>query len=122
MTAAAFAFIAAAALRGGDSGRVSPLWLGGCYVLLSIGELLLSPMGLALVTQLAPPRLATRFVGLWFASVAIDHGGAAALGLLWSRWPHHRYFAAVAAVTLLAAAVLLQRLRALETAMAQPSS
>lgn len=81
LTASAFALIASCALRG-DGGRVHPSWLGGCYALLSIGELLLSQIGLSLVTQLAPSRLATRFIGLWFASVAVGHGLAAAFGML----------------------------------------
>jgi POT family proton-dependent oligopeptide transporter len=119
LTAAAFALVAGAALRGGDAGRVSPLWLAGCYGLLSLGELLISPRGLSMVTDLAPPRLAGRFMGLWFASVAVGHGFAAGLGLLWSGWPHHRYFAAVAALSLLAAAVLRQRLVALDSAIAR---
>ncbi|MFO0623688.1 MAG: hypothetical protein U0745_20020 [Polyangia bacterium] len=42
-------------------------------------------MGMSLVTQLAPSRLASRLVGLWLASVAIGNALAGAFGLLWSR-------------------------------------
>lgn len=119
--AAAFALVAGASLRGGGTGRVSPLWLGGCYVVLSLGELLLSPCGLSLVAELAPPRWSGRLMGLWFASVAVGHGLAVGLGLLWSRGPHHRYFASIAALALLAAAVLRQRLPALEVVIRRRS-
>ena len=49
------------------------------------------------------------------ASVAVGHGLASAFDALRACWPHHRYFAMVAAVALLAAAVLLQGLRSLKT-------
>mgnify|MGYP000394537407 CR=1 FL=1 len=42
-----------------------------CYVLRATGELCLSPIGLSLVTKLAPARLVGLGVGGWFLSVAI---------------------------------------------------
>ena len=96
-TAGAFALMALAGLRGGDLGRVSGVWLVGCYLLLSLAEVLLAPLGMSLLTQLAPKHKAAQAVGLWFAGSAIGNGLAGALGLCWDRWPHHRYFAALAA-------------------------
>jgi len=113
-TAAAFAIVAGASLCGGDTGRVSPLWLLSFYAFLSLGELLLSPMGLSLVTELAPPRFSGCFTGLWFVAIAIGHGLAAALGPFWRDWPHHRYFALMALLLLGAAGVILVRLQVLE--------
>jgi POT family proton-dependent oligopeptide transporter len=118
MTSAAFALMALASLRGGDASRVGLGWLGGCYVLLTLGELLLAPMGLALVTRLAPRERSARLVAVWFAAVAVGNGLAGALGPVWTRWPHHRYFALLAALALLAAAVLLVRLGRLERLLA----
>ena len=113
-TASAFALMAAASLRGGDAGRVSGAWLVGCYALLSLAEILLAPLGVSLVTQLAPRHKTAQAVGLWFAGSATGNGLAAVLGLCWDRWPHHRYFAALAAVSLAAAAPLLSRRRHLD--------
>jgi POT family proton-dependent oligopeptide transporter len=113
-TAAAFMLMAAASLRGGDVGRVSGAWLLGCYVLLSLAEILLAPLGVSLVTRLAPQHKATQAVGLWFAGSAFGNGLAALLGLCWDLWPHHRYFAALAAVSLAAAVPLLSRRRHLD--------
>jgi dipeptide/tripeptide permease len=48
--------MALAGLRGGDVSRVGPGWLLACHVLLTLGELLLAPMGLALISRLAPPE------------------------------------------------------------------
>ncbi|MBL9007203.1 MAG: MFS transporter [Myxococcales bacterium] len=108
-TAGAFALMALAGLRGGDLGRVSGAWLVGCYLLLSLAEVLLAPLGVSLLTQLAPKHKAAQAVGLWFAGSAIGNGLAGVLGLCWNRWPHHRYFAALALVSLAAAIVLWLR-------------
>ncbi|MBL9005093.1 MAG: MFS transporter [Myxococcales bacterium] len=108
-TAAAFAVMTTASLLGGDTSRVSSAWLIGCYLLLSIAEILLAPLGMSLVTRLAPRDKAARAVGLWFASSAVGNGLAALLALGWDRWPHHRYFAVLALVSLAAAAALMRR-------------
>lgn len=116
---AAFALIGLAALSGGDEARVDPSWLGGCYLLLTLGELLLAPMGLALITRLAPPDRSSRMVALWGVATAVGNMSAGALGLLWTRWPHHRYFALLALFSIGAAAVLMTRLNWLERLLAR---
>ena len=56
-----------------DSGiRVSPLWLIATYVLHTCGELCLSPVGLSMVTKLAPARFASLAMGAWFFSMFIS--------------------------------------------------
>lgn len=114
VTAAAFALLTVAGLCGGDTGRISPGWLGGGLLLLSIGELLLSPLGLSLLTQIAPGQQRSQTVGLWFVAAAAGHGFAAVLSWLWEGWPHHRYFASLALMALGAAYALLSRLRWLD--------
>lgn len=54
-------------------GLISPLWVFFSYLLITIGELLLSPIGLSAVTLLAPPRLIGMMMGVWF--VATGFGG-----------------------------------------------
>ncbi len=54
-----------------DGGNlVSPFWLVGVYVLLTLGELMLSPIGLSMITKLAPGKLVSVVMGLWMASFA----------------------------------------------------
>lgn len=113
-TAAAFAVMTAACLRGGDVGRVEAAWLVVCYALLSVAEILLAPLGVSLITRLAPRSKAAQAVGLWFAGSAVGNGLAAALALLWNRWPHHRYFGALTLLSLGAAALLVQRRRTMQ--------
>ena len=55
-----------------DSHGLIPFWpLTACYVLQTIGELCLSPIGLSIVTKLAPPRLVGVAMGGWFLSMAV---------------------------------------------------
>ncbi len=49
---------------------VSPLWLVAVYTLLTLGELMLSPIGLSMITKLAPTKLVSVVMGLWMASFA----------------------------------------------------
>jgi len=51
--------------------RVSPLWLIVTYVLHTCGELCLSPIGLSMVTKLAPKRFASLAMGAWFLAMFI---------------------------------------------------
>ena len=116
-TSAAFALLATSSLRYGDGVRVSPAWLFACYVLLSLAELFLGPLTMSLVTRLAPPGRSGQAIGLWFAAGAVGNLAAGGLGLLWSRWPHHRFFAVLALLALGAAMALCAWLRRLETAL-----
>ena len=49
---------------------VSPMWLVVVYFVLTLGELMLSPIGLSMITKLAPKKLVSVVMGLWMASFA----------------------------------------------------
>lgn len=51
--------------------KVLPTWLLATYLLHTIGELCLSPVGLSSMTKLAPPRFVGQVMGLWFLSLAL---------------------------------------------------
>lgn len=61
-------------------GYASPWWLVLSYFLQTIGELLISPIGLAMVTRLSPPHLVGMMMGVWFLtqSAAFAIGGGLA--------------------------------------------
>src|SRR5439155_1335081 len=65
--ASAFALLVPAARLALD-GKVSPLWLTAAYSLQTLGELCISPVGLSMVTKLAPARFAGMLMGVWFLS------------------------------------------------------
>ena len=58
----------------------SPLWLVGSLLLLTLGELALSPVGLSSMTKLAPKGMQGQMMGLFFASVALGNLVAAFFG------------------------------------------
>ena len=77
--AAAFLLMVPAASYAAD-GRVSPLWLIGVYFLFTIGELMLSPVGLSTMTRIAPQRMTGFVVGIWFLAVAFGNKLAGDIG------------------------------------------
>ncbi len=66
-----FIVLAIAQGRAETLGKVGPQWLFFVYLLHTMGELCLSPIGLSMVTRLAPVRLAAIMMGLWFTANAI---------------------------------------------------
>ena len=68
---AGFIVLAIAQGRAESLGKVGPQWLFFVYLLHTMGELCLSPIGLSLVSQVAPVRLAAVMMGIWFAANAI---------------------------------------------------
>ena len=73
-------FIMTQAQDSADAGNlVSPMWLVVVYVLLTIGELMLSPIGLSMVTKLSPGKITSIMMGVWMASFALGNYLAATL-------------------------------------------
>lgn len=66
--AVGFLFMIGAVLQqGGDATvKTSMLWLVGAFFFHTLGELCLSPIGLSMVTKLAPLRLSSLMMGAWF--------------------------------------------------------
>ncbi|MFF4382015.1 peptide MFS transporter [Kitasatospora sp. NPDC001547] len=62
---------------GGD--KVSPMWLVSIYMIQTIGELCLSPVGLSVTTKMAPQKYASQMMGVWFLAVT---AGDCTTGLL----------------------------------------
>jgi POT family proton-dependent oligopeptide transporter len=54
-------------------GRVGPFWLVGLFFLQTVGEMLLSPVGLSTMTKLAPRRLVGMVMGIWFLASALGN-------------------------------------------------
>lgn len=77
-----FLFMVGAVLQqGGDpSVKTSMIWLIGAYFFHTIGELCLSPIGLSMVTKLAPLRLASLMMGAWFGFIALANYLAGFIG------------------------------------------
>jgi proton-dependent oligopeptide transporter, POT family len=84
----------AASLRGGnaDDASMSPSWLIATYFIITVAEILISPMGQSFVSKVAPPRLAGLMMGGWFAATAAGSYGSGFLGKFYGQFAHHQYF------------------------------
>jgi POT family proton-dependent oligopeptide transporter len=72
-----FVVLVFGALLSAHGARVSPLFLVATYLLHTIGELCISPVGLSAITKLAPARVGSFMMGVWFISISIgDYLGA----------------------------------------------
>jgi len=116
LSAACFFIMSLAAMAGGDTGRVSPWWLISAYAVISTGELMLSPMGLSLVSKVAPARYRGIMMGGWFVATAIGNK-LTAIGVYWTVWKHSTFFAILGCLALFMALVLVVLLRPLKRAM-----
>ncbi|MCI0681363.1 MAG: peptide MFS transporter [Gemmataceae bacterium] len=72
--------------------RVSPWWLFWSYILATLGELCLSPVGLSMVSKLAPAKFATMLMGVWMLTSAFGNFAAGALGEIWGTIPPMQFF------------------------------
>lgn len=61
-------------------GLVSPLWITASLLLLTLGEMCLSPVGLSTMSTLAPRRIRGQLMGLWFTSLALGNLVAGLIG------------------------------------------
>ncbi len=115
----AFLFLMPAArfAQAGAGMRVSPLWLVGAYFIEEIGELCLSPIGLSVVTKLAPVRIVGLMMGVWFLSNAAGNKIAGFTASLFSSMPLDRLFGIVAVVCLASGLLLFTLIRPLQRLM-----
>jgi POT family proton-dependent oligopeptide transporter len=96
--------------------RVSAAWLILAYLILSLGELMLSPMGLSLVSKVAPLRMRGLMMGGWFAATAIGNK-LTGVAKYWDLWSHANFFIVIASLAFFMAVVLFVLLRPLKKAM-----
>ncbi len=87
--------------------QVSWTWLFWSYILATIGELCLSPVGLSMVSKLAPARYGTMLMGVWMLTSAFGNFVAGTLGEIWGTIPPIQFFLYTTVVVAAAALVLL---------------
>lgn len=89
------------------SASISWSYLVGAYFLMAIGEMLLAPVGLSMITRLCPPRYTALSVGLWYVCVglAFFNGGLLA-GLMEKMGGLFNFFSLFVGMTLIPALIL----------------
>ncbi|USD41877.1 peptide MFS transporter [Vibrio sp. SCSIO 43135] len=94
--------------QGGDTSvKTSMLWLVGAFFFHTLGELCLSPIGLSLVTKLAPLRLASLMMGAWFGCNAIANYVAGYVGSHVGELGALAIFSGIAVTALISGVILL---------------
>ncbi|HEX5874527.1 MAG TPA: peptide MFS transporter [Pyrinomonadaceae bacterium] len=117
LVAAAYMIMYQAAVSGGNTGRVSPWWLITAYGVITLGELMLSPMGLSLVSKVAPIRMRGLMMGGWFAATATGNYLVGTIGVKWTDWTHSKFFFVVAVMCAAVGLLLFLILKPLKRAM-----
>jgi proton-dependent oligopeptide transporter, POT family len=105
VTLANLIMVAAAWQAAGD--EASWLWLLAYFVVITLGELYLSPIGLSLVSKVAPARMVSMLMGLWLATSFTGNLIAGWLGSFWSSMDKTTFFLMIAGIALIASAVIL---------------
>ncbi len=89
-----------------QDGRVGAIWLLLSYLFATLGELCLSPVGLSMVTKLAPRRFGSLFMGVWLLSSSVAQYAGGSIGESWGKITPVAYFT-LFVVSSLVGAVLL---------------
>ena len=96
--------------------KTSPYWLWGTYFVFTISELLLSPIGLSLVSKLAPARLTALMMGGWFLSTSIGGKIAGVMTSFWDDFTDKKVFFLILVISAFIGGILIfSRLKSLNT-------
>ena len=93
---------------------VTPNLLIMVYLVLTFGELLLSPMGISFVSKVAPPKYKGMMMGGWFVATAIGNQLVVVGGLLWGAVPLWVCWSVFLGVCLVAAVFMFAMMKRLE--------
>jgi POT family proton-dependent oligopeptide transporter len=94
--------------------KVSPGWLWGTYFVITAAEIFLSPIGLSLVSKLAPARLTALLMGGWFLTMSLGSKVAGLMTSSWDKFPDKRvYFIIWFIAAVIGSALIFSRIRSL---------
>jgi len=113
--AAMLTMVLAGLASGAEGARVSSLWVFAYFVLLTLGELFVIPVGLTLIESLAPVRFASMAMGGWYIAKFLGSLGAGFMGAYWLAIPPWMFFAFGMISTIVAAACLYTMSRVLKS-------
>ena len=103
-----------AAIEAGTASFVSPNWLVCTYLVLTFGELLLSPMGISFVSKVAPPKYKGLMMGGWFVATAVGNLLVSIPGFLWGQLPLWIVWSVLVALCLISAIFIFSIMERLE--------
>ncbi len=117
---AGFLVMVGAALASGTAGgKVTPMWLLTVYLLHTIGELCLSPVGLSTMTKLAPARVVSQMMGVWFLAGSLGNFIGGRVAGVFEKFPLPQIFGAVFGVCMLFTLIAIVLIRPLKRLMGE---
>jgi POT family proton-dependent oligopeptide transporter len=93
---------------------VSPNWLISTYLILTFGELLLSPIGISFVSKVAPPKYKGAMMGCWFVATAIGNQLVGIIGYIWGGIPLWSVWLVLVALCVISALFMFVMMKRLE--------
>jgi len=99
--------------------RASLWWLFACTFVLTLGEIYLSPIGLSLVTKIAPARIVSMMMGVWFLSSFFGNYLSGYLGTFWEKMPRENFFLLMFSLSFAAGLLFFALLKPLKKAIGQ---
>jgi len=98
--------------------KVSPGWLWGTYFVITAAEIFLSPIGLSLVSKLAPARLTSLLMGGWFLTMSLGSKVAGLMTSSWDKFPDKKtYFLIWFVAAVIGGALIFSRIKSLNTVL-----
>lgn len=104
------------AVGGVSNSLVSPYWLISMYFGMTIAELFISPMGLAFVAKVSPPKLRGTMQGGWLAATAVGNMLSGLVGIPYSHLELWQTFGLLVLTSLIAGGLMFFMLKKLEKA------
>jgi POT family proton-dependent oligopeptide transporter len=95
---------------------ISPYWLISTYLILTIAELFLSPIGISFVSRVAPPKYKGLAQGGWLAATSIGNILVGVMGIFWNKVSLPSFWAIMVGCCLLSATFIFSILKRLEKA------
>ena len=100
-------------VAGGEGARVTGMFLIVTYVCHSIGEVCLSPVGLSAMTRLAPERVGSFMMGVWFLSISVGSYMGGRISHAYEGMSERGLYTAIATLTIAGGVVMLALVRPL---------
>lgn len=114
---ASFLILIPAVWEFNKTGSASLWWLAISTAVLTVSEVYLSPVGLSLVTKLAPPKIVSMVMGIWMMSWAAGQLFCGFIGSFYEKMPKDNFFGMIALMCFATGAVMLLLLRPLKKAI-----
>ena len=94
-------------------GKVAAMWLIAVFAIQTVGELMLSPVGMAAATRLSPPDRVSQTLGVWFLATSVGDAIGGRIATYYDQLGQQAFFGLLGAIALVAALVVLALARPL---------